>query len=289
MHVPAGALVWSLTLGKEGLSGLSLHQKQPRSRSVEGWGIYPPYSMGVPPVTRTIKVTAIATGKKYVPATTATGSITFYNGAIYAQIIPFGTVLKGADGIEVVTDEQAVMPPATQTTPPTYGQVSVAAHALIPGTAGNIQAGDINEACCVTSVIAQNTLFHGGRDAYTYTYLSNQDVKHTTASLLPALQAQTLATLPNPQLNPTCITVTNSTPGVGRETVNAVLSITETCKALSYSVSSAKDSISLYSKHFGTGTLTHVQFSIVGVKVVVITLFVTAQWNPVSVRHVVVK
>ena len=121
------------------------------------------------PVSRTIKVTAIATGKQYVPATTATGTITFYNGAIYAQIIPLDTVLTGADGIKIVSDEQAVIPPAAQTTPPTYGQVRVLAHALIPGKAGNIQAGDINEACCVTSVIAQNTSFHGGRDAYTYT------------------------------------------------------------------------------------------------------------------------
>src|SRR5260370_33142677 len=79
------------------------------------------------PVTKIIKVIAIATGKQYVPATTATGTITFYNGAIYSQIIPLGTVLKGADGIKVVTDEQAVIPPAVQTTPPTYGQVSVAA------------------------------------------------------------------------------------------------------------------------------------------------------------------
>ena len=106
------------------------------------------------PVSRTIEVTAIATGKQYVPATAATRTITFYKGAIYAQIIPFDTVLTGADGIRVVTDEQAVIPPAAQTTPPTYGHVSVAAHALIPGKAGNIQAGDINEACCVTSVIS---------------------------------------------------------------------------------------------------------------------------------------
>jgi len=240
------------------------------------------------PVTKTIKVTAIATGKQYIPATTATGTITFYNGAIYSQIIPFGTVLKGADGIKVVTDEQAVIPPAVQTTPPTYGQVSVAAHALISGEGGNIQAGDINEACCVTSVIAQNTLFHGGRDAYTYTSLSDQDIKNTTAPLLPTLQAQTLSTLSNPQLYPSCSTVTASTPGVGKGTLNAAIRITETCKALSYSVSLAKDAISKYRKRFGTGTLTHVQFSIVGVtakKGVVISLFVTAIWNPIVVRH----
>jgi hypothetical protein len=242
------------------------------------------------PVSRTIKVTAIATGKQYVPATTATGTITFYNGAIYAQVIPFDTVLIGADGIKVVTDEQAVIPPAAQTTPPAYGRVSVSANALTSGKAGDIQAGDINEACCVTSVIAQNASFHGGRDAYTYTYLSGQDVQHIAVPLLPALQAQTLSTLPHPQLNTTCTTVTTSTPGIGKETVKAVLNITETCKALTFSVSSAKDRIRLYSRrHFGNGTLTHVQFNIVGVKAMVITLFVTAQWNPVIVRHFAVK
>ncbi len=50
MHVTAEALVWNLPLGKEGLSGLSLHQKPPRSRSEEGCGIYPPYSMEVPKI-----------------------------------------------------------------------------------------------------------------------------------------------------------------------------------------------------------------------------------------------
>ena len=244
----------------------------------------------LPPVSKTVKITTIATGKQYVPSTPATGMITFYNGAIYRQIIPINTILKGADGVSVITDAQATIPPAEQTIPPTYGQTSVPAHAVAPGSLGNIQAGDINEACCVTSVIAQNASFHGGRDAYTYTYLSDKDVKNTTAPLLPTLQVQTLSMLPNPQLNPTCTTITTSSPAIGKETVKAVLSITEKCKALSFSVSSAKYRISLYSrKHFGTGTLTHVQFSIVGVKNMVITLFVTAQWNPVVVHHVIVK
>jgi hypothetical protein len=40
------------------------------------------------PVSKTIQTNVTATGKQYVPATTATGMITFYNGAIYPQIIP---------------------------------------------------------------------------------------------------------------------------------------------------------------------------------------------------------
>ena len=87
----------------------------------------------LPPVTKTVKITTIATGKQYVLSTTATGMITFYNGAIYTQIIPINTILKGADGVPVITDAQATIPPAEQTIPPTYGQTSVPAHAVAPG------------------------------------------------------------------------------------------------------------------------------------------------------------
>ena len=69
------------------------------------------------PMSKTIHTTVIATGKQYVPATTATGRITFYNGAIYSQIIPVNTILKGADGMPVITDAQATIPAAEQTIP----------------------------------------------------------------------------------------------------------------------------------------------------------------------------
>jgi Baseplate J-like protein len=237
------------------------------------------------PVNKTIHLTVTATGKQYVAATTATGTITFYNGAIYPQIIPLDTILKGADGISVITDKQVTIPAASQTIPPTYGRITVPAHALTPGSIGNITAGDINEACCATSVIAQNASFHGGRDAYIYTYLSDKDVQNAAAPLLPTLQSQTLSVLPIPQINPTCSTVTTSTPGVGKETTSAVVRISETCKAFSYSLKSVKDAISLYNRRFGSGKLAHVQFAIVGMKGRSITLFVTAIWEPIAVRH----
>jgi hypothetical protein len=234
-------------------------------------------------VTKTIQTNVTATGRQYVPAATATGRITFYNGAVYPQIIPINTILKGADGVSVITDAQATIPAAIQTIPPTYGRVRVPAHAETPGAIGNITAGDINQACCVTSVIAQNASFHGGKDAYTY--LSNQDIQNAQAPLLPTLQAQTLSILTTPQLNPTCSTVTTSTPHVGKETLNAVLRIMETCKAFSYHMSSVKDAISVYSRHFGKGTLTHVQFAIVGIKGVLLTIYVTATLTPAVMRH----
>ena len=48
MNVPAEALGWHLTLGREGLSGLSNDEHPARSGFGEVLVIYPPYLMGVP-------------------------------------------------------------------------------------------------------------------------------------------------------------------------------------------------------------------------------------------------
>lgn len=241
----------------------------------------------LPPVTKTTTVTATATGKGHSDATFATGMITFYNGALYTQIIPTETILKGLDGVPVVTDTQAIIPPAAQTTPPTYGHTNVPAHSLKAGIAGNIQAGDINLACCVTSVIAQNHYaFTGGRNARNFTYLTKQDVSSTITPLLPTLHAQALSLFPSsPILNPTCTTATATTPGVGKVTKSAMLTVVETCKAFSYSISTAKSAIVTYSKRFGLGVLTHLQFQVVGISATKMMLYVTAQWKPIFVSR----
>jgi hypothetical protein len=238
------------------------------------------------PVSKTLKTIAIATGKGHTQATYATGIITFYNGLPYTQIIPSGTTLKGPDGVSVITDQQAVIPPVANTIPPTDGHTNVLAHSLIAGENGNIQAGDINEACCVTSVIAQTPYnFSGGRNARDFTYLTKQDVTKTLSSLLPTLQSQTLSLLPIPQLTPHCVTGTHASPSVGKETMSARLTIVETCKAFSYSVPSVVQAITTYSKHFGKGTVTHIQFFVVDVKNEVVLLYVTGRWNPFVMRQ----
>jgi hypothetical protein len=48
VKIPADKLGWSLTLGREGLSGLPHHQKPARNGYAEGWSIYPLYPIGVP-------------------------------------------------------------------------------------------------------------------------------------------------------------------------------------------------------------------------------------------------
>lgn len=244
------------------------------------------------PVTKTLTIPVRATGKQQIAATTAAGTITLYNGAIYTQIIPVGTILTGTDGIAVVTDEQAVIPPAAQTIPPTYGQVSVSAHALLSGKAGNIQAGDINMACCVTSVIAQNPYnFQGGKNAYTYRYLTSQDMKNATHALVPQVQQQALLLFGTSLvLDPTCHTNVLSNKAVGQPTTSADVTITSTCQAFSYKRQSVTTAIAAYQKHFGTGTLSHVQFQVVGgAKGGSIHLYVTATFTPMVVHQFVVK
>ncbi len=52
------------------------------------------------------------TGMGHEDAQAAHGTLTFYNAALYAQTIPAGTVLIGRDGVQVVTDTDAVIPAA---------------------------------------------------------------------------------------------------------------------------------------------------------------------------------
>jgi Baseplate J-like protein len=267
--------------------GIALYSAAPAEQEVSFTLTVPGFHLA--PVSKTLKTTVIATGKGHTPATVASGMITFYNGAIYTQIIPVGTILKGSDGVSVITDQQAIIPPAAQTTPPTYGHTSVAAHALVPGAEGNIHAGDINQACCVTSVLAQNPYsFTRGTDARIFTYLTKQDVHKTLSSLLPTLQAATLSFLPNPRLHSSCSTTTVSSPSIGKETASASLTIIETCQADSYSEQSVAQAITTYSTHFGKGMLTSVQFFVVGStekKGVILTLYVVGRWTPFFPRR----
>ncbi len=266
--------------------GISVFSAVPTAHEVSFTLTIPGFHLA--PVSKTLKTTVIATGKGHTQATTATGIITFYNGLPYTQIVPTGTRLTGADGVSIITDADAVIPPVAKTTPPTDGHANVPAHALIAGVQGNISAGDINIACCATSIIAQNPYnFTGGKNARDFTYLTSQDVTQTTATLLPALQTQALSLLSNPRLNPHCSTVTHSEPTAGKETTSALLTIIETCKADSYSEKSLIHTITTYSKQFGKGTLTHAQFFLVSVtekKGVEISLYVVGQWHPFVMR-----
>jgi len=239
------------------------------------------------PVRQSATVQAQATGKGYIAPTTATGNITFYNGQPYTQIIPTGTIVKGQDGVAVITDEAAAIPPVTQTIPPTDGQVTVPAHALVPGASGNIAAGDINEPCCVTSVIAQNpSAFTGGSNGQHFTYVTRQDVYHAITPLLSTLEQRVPQLFTSLALAPTCVPTVSAVPPVGQKAEKVNVTVTVSCTAVSYDPHRVLTVIAVYSSRLGSGTWSNLAYQVVSVsKNNQITLYVTGIWHPIIARH----
>src|SRR5258708_23762391 len=98
----------------------------------------------LPAITVSKSETVSTTGRVHVPATQARGQVTFYNSLTQPQVIDAGTLLIGADGEQIVTDQTAYVPADHYAS---NGQASVWAHALNPGVEGNIRAGDIQGPC----------------------------------------------------------------------------------------------------------------------------------------------
>ena len=193
----------------------------------------------LPPIIVSQSQTVPTTGKGHQDARAATGSITFYNGQFQSVTIGAGTVLTGADGIEIITDETALIPAAS---PPIFGQATVAAHAIRSGSIGNIVADDINEACCAASIFAKNTqAFIGGQDKRDFSTVSQQDLNKlstqltsaTNRSMQGALNAQVkqteeLLTLP-------CSRTVTPNHNRGDEAKDVTVTVSETCSAAAYS------------------------------------------------------
>ena len=112
-------------------------------------------------------VAVIPTGVNVYPATTAHGILTITNGSVIAQTIPQGFRLNN-----VVTDAAVFVPAGSANG---YGFAMVAAHALISGKSGNIQAYAINQVVGSSIYIRNLTPFHGGRDAYSVKIVTPQD------------------------------------------------------------------------------------------------------------------
>jgi hypothetical protein len=133
--------------------------------------------------------TVPTTGTGHAPARVGEGTVTFYNAAPYSQTVVTGTLLTGADGVEIVTDAPAVIPAGN---PPIEGEVTVPAHAAVIGPQGNIAPLDLNGLCCMAGVSVKNTTaFHDGQDAYDYPMVTQADIDHAAGSLLAALTPAT--------------------------------------------------------------------------------------------------
>jgi len=133
------------------------------------------------------------TGTGHAPARAGEGTLTFYNAAPYAQTITAGTVLTGANGVEVVTEAPAAIPAGN---PPTFGIITVPAHANEIGPQGNIAPLDLNGLCCAAGVSVKNTAaFHGGQYAYDYPMVTQEDIDQVAGPLLAALTPETRSSL----------------------------------------------------------------------------------------------
>lgn len=189
-------------------------------------------------VTMSQEQTAPTTGKGHQDATQAHGIVTFYNAAPYQQIVTAGTLLTGADGIQIVTDQDATIPAAIM---PTEGQATISAHALQSGPAGNIKASDIYGACCRVNVFVANGPFSGGQFARDYQTVTQQDIDNAASSLKTSLDKSVQAALKTQVAdNQTLITPVSCQQSItpdhrsGTEATQVQVTVSETCQGTTY-------------------------------------------------------
>ena len=190
------------------------------------------------PLTLMQSTNALATGRRRQPPTQAQGSITFFNGLYSPQTVASGTVLTGADGVQIITTVPALIPAAT---PPYIGQVTVSAHAIHSGVQGNIAAGDINQQCCLTAIKAVNTTaFTGGHNAREHIVVTREDIQNAAAPLKATLSESEQAAL-HAQLSPgealitpPCQPSTTADHHPGDEATEVTVTVSVTCLGIAY-------------------------------------------------------
>src|SRR5258707_4850420 len=187
----------------------------------------------------TQRQTVPTTGTGHAPARVGEGTVTLYNAAPYSQTVAAGTLLTGADGIEVVTDAPAVIPAGN---PPIEGEVTVPAHATAIGPQGNIAPLDLNGLCCLAGISVKNTTaFHDGQDAYDFPMVTQADIDQAAGPLVATLTAATQEHLhaqvsPNERLagQVQCQPVVTPDHSVGSDASRVTVSVSVICHAEAY-------------------------------------------------------
>ncbi len=226
-------------------------------------------------ITLSQEKTVPATGMGHEPAQAAHGLVTFYNALPAPQTIPAGEMLTGADGVAVVTLQDAEIPPGTLAT---NGQVTVPAQAVNIGPHGNIAAGDIYGKCCRDNVFVSNGPFRGGQDARSYQMVTQQDIDAVTSSFKASLDQGVQAALSQQvQSNETLVTpVPCSSTAIpdhkaGSEATQVNVTVSETCMGEVYTTNALHNLLmqtmaQQATKELGTG------YSLVGDLQTIITL-----------------
>ncbi len=213
----------------------------------------------LPAITMSQAQTIQTTGTRRQDARTAQGTITFYNFSTFTQTIPTGELLTGADGVQIVTDQDATISAGTLAM---NGRVTVAAHTLITGPGGNIKAGDIYGPCCRMNISAMSSTFTGGQDARTYQTATTQDITSVASSLTTSLEQSVQAALQTQvQQTETLITPLPCTQSMtpdhqpGEEATQVHILVSETCTGEVYDTQSYHDLIEQMISHDATKQL----------------------------------
>jgi hypothetical protein len=182
--------------------------------------------------------TVPTTGKGHQDARVAHGFLTFYNAATYSQIIAAGTLLTGANGVQVITEQDALIPAAQY---PTFGQMTIPAQAVLAGPGGNSAAGTIYGPCCRLNVSAVSSAFSGGALARDYPTVTEQDIQAVVAHLTTGLNQSAQAALQTQvHADETLITPVPCQVQVtpdhlpGEEATQVRITVSETCSGTAY-------------------------------------------------------
>ncbi len=202
------------------------------------------------------------TGKGHQNATFARGEVTFYNSLPSPQTIDTGTLLAASDGVQFVIDEAITVPAGSYSG---NGQVSVSAHAISPGLAGNIQAGDISGTCCKEYILVRNNAaFSGGQGARDFQFVTSTDMQDVQNSLFSKINGelqkdQSQVPSSDTLLTPVpCSNNIQSNHRVGDEATSLTVSINQICSIVSYSQKVfqnklASEVLNRIEDQFGTG------------------------------------
>jgi hypothetical protein len=184
--------------------------------------------------------TATATGVGHTPGVQATGIITFYNGASVDQLVSAGTTFTLGGGVQVVTDQNVDVPPAS---PPSFGIARALAHAVSVGTSGNIDVLTINQSCCSSkSIFAKNlTPFTGGQDPQAFTFVQQSDIDGVVnplkMTLMPAAQQSLQAQVQSDERflkTPQCTPNVSSNHAAGDQASSVTVTVKVTCSGEVY-------------------------------------------------------
>lgn len=138
--------------------------------------------------------TITATGYSSTPATSARGSLTFWNDSGIPYPFSGNQTFTDSNGIQVVNESGGTVP-ASPDPGVTWENVTVAAYTIQTGTRSNIQKADINiwsSYDTYYNVVTQNDVnFSGGQNASSYTYVSQTDMNNASNA---ASQMQTAET-----------------------------------------------------------------------------------------------